>query len=539
MARRLFFAISAVVVPASTLYAYLWPGAVPAALVVWFLFAVGVYDVVQKRHTILRNFPVVGHGRYLLETFRPEMHQYFIESDTNGEPFPRELRSVAYQRAKEVRDTIPFGTRREVLDPGYEWLEHTLDPPQEVDEDPRVRVGGPDCTQPYDASILNISAMSYGSLSSAAILALNGAAKDGGFAHNTGEGGISPYHLREGGDLVWQIGTGYFGCRTKDGRFDPGAFAEKARIEQVKMIEIKLSQGAKPAHGGILPASKVTEEIAAIRGVPVGQTVYSPPRHSAFEGPKGLLEFVARLRELSGGKPVGFKLCVGRPVEFMAICKAMLETGILPDFVTVDGGEGGTGAAPVEFSNWVGAPLYEGLPFVHDMLTGIGVRDRVRIFASGRAVTGFHMAIRLALGADAINSARGMMFALGCIQALRCNANTCPTGIATQDPALVAGLHVGDKRARVAAYHRGTVRALVEMAAAAGCRHPTELRRSMFRRRISRTQVRTLEQIYPSLACGELLEPPYPERYDADWRAATADRFVPVCADEDNATLLA
>ncbi|RMH00430.1 MAG: FMN-binding glutamate synthase family protein [Deltaproteobacteria bacterium] len=539
MARRIFFLSSAVLVPAATYYAYTWPGGVPWAVFVWFLFLVGVHDVVQRKHTILRNFPVIGHGRYLLEMVRPEMHQYFIESDTNGEPFPRELRSLAYQRAKQVRDTLPFGTRQEVHDPGYEWVEHTLAPPPDVEEHPRVRVGGPDCSKPYEASILNISAMSYGALSSAAILALNGAAKDGGFAHNTGEGGISRYHLEPGGDLVWQIGTGYFGCRTPDGRFDPDKFAEKAALEQVKMIEIKLSQGAKPAHGGILPASKVTPEIAAIRGVEVGKTVYSPPRHTAFEGPKGLLEFVARLRELSGGKPVGFKLCVGRPIEFMAICKAMIETRILPDFVTVDGGEGGTGAAPLEFANWVGAPLYEGLPFVHDMLTGIGVREHVKVFASGRAVTGFHMAIRLALGADVINSARGMMFALGCIQALRCNANTCPTGIATQDPALVAGLHVGDKRARVARYHANTVRALVEIAAAAGCRHPIELRRSMFRRRISRTEVRTLEQIYPSIEPGDLLEEPFPERYDADWRVATAEAFVPPCTDEGRATLLA
>ena len=539
MARRLFFAVSAVLVPAVTAYAYLWPGAVPLAAFVWFLFVVGIYDVVQRKHAILRNFPVVGHGRYLLETFRPEMHQYFIESDTNGEPFSREIRSLAYQRAKQVRDTLPFGTRREVHEPGHEWVEHTLDPPAEVEEDPRVRVGGPDCTQPYDASVLNISAMSFGALSSAAILALSGAAKDGGFAHNTGEGGISPYHLEGGGDLIWQIGTGYFGCRNADGTFDPAAFRDKAALPAVKMIEIKLSQGAKPAHGGILPASKVTEEIAAIRGVPLGRDVLSPPKHAAFEGPKGLLEFVARLRELAGGKPVGFKLCVGRPIEFMAICKAMLETGILPDYIAVDGGEGGTGAAPVEFANWVGAPLYEGLPFVHDMLTGIGVRDRVRVFASGRAVTGFHMAIRLALGADVIYSARGMMFALGCIQALRCNANTCPTGVATQDPALVAGLHVGDKRTRVARYHANTVRALVEIAAAAGCRHPIELRRAMFRRRISRTQVRTLEQIYPSLAPGALLDPPFPEAYAADWKAARADAFVPPCMPERDATRFA
>ncbi len=523
MVRRLFIVTALLLVALVVMAAQVRPGSWWAIVVVGPFVLLGTYDMIQHKHAVLRNFPVIGHGRYLLEMVRPEMHQYFIETDTGGKPFSRELRSLAYQRAKHVRDTLPFGTRRDVNRPGYEWLAHTLDPVEPETDSPRVIFGGPDCSQPYSASVLNISAMSFGSLSDAAIRALNGAARDGGFAHNTGEGSVSPYH-REGGDLIWQIGTGYFGCRTPDGRFDPERFAEVAADAQIKMIEIKLSQGAKPGHGGILPAAKVTPEIAAIRGVPLGQDVISPPKHSAFEGPTGLLEFVAALRERSGGKPVGFKLCVGRPEEFMAIAKAMLATGITPDFITVDGGEGGTGAAPVEFSNWIGAPLYEGLPLVRDVLVGTGLRDKIRIIASGRAVTGFHMAIRLALGADAINSARGMMFALGCIQALRCNSNTCPAGIATQDRALIRGLHVPSKRERVARYHAHTVRALVEIATAAGCRHPRELRRNMFWRRVSTTEVRTLDQIYPPLEPGELLAAP-PERFAEAWDRADPARW--------------
>ncbi len=524
MARRIFFLISLAVVAAIVGAAAVDARAYWAFVVVGPLVVLGIYDVVQVKHSILRNFPIIGHGRYLFEAVRPEMQQYFIESDMNGRPFSREMRAVVYQRAKHVLDTLPFGTRRDIRAPGYEWLDHTLEPQPVEDNHPRIRVGSSQCGRPYSASVLNISAMSYGSLSSAAVRALNGAAKDGGFAHNTGEGGISPYHLEPGGDLVWQIGTGYFGCRSRDGGFDPEAFAAQASRGEVKMVEIKLSQGAKPGHGGILPAAKVTPEIAGIRGCRQGHDVLSPPKHRAFDGPRGLLEFVARLRDLSGGKPVGFKLCVGRPREIMAICKAMLETEIRPDFITVDGGEGGTGAAPVEFSNSVGAPLFDGLPFVHDMLVGIGIREEVRVLASGRVVTGFHMAARLALGADAINSARAMMFALGCIQALRCNNNTCPTGIATQDPTLIRGLAVPDKRERVGKYHRYTLRSLAEITSAAGCTHPRDLDRHMFRRRIDLTRVQTFAEIYPPLAHGQLLSRP-PPHYEQDWNAASTASF--------------
>jgi len=351
---------------------------------------------------------------------------------------------------------------------GYEWINHSLDPKPVVEHEPRIRFGGPDCSRPYEASPLNISAMSFGALSRNAILALNKGAKIGGFFHNTGEGGISPYHLEYGADLVWQIGTGYFGCRDSKGRFDEALFADKACLDQVKVIEIKLSQGAKPGHGGILPAVKLTPEIAAIRHVPMGQDVISPPAHTAFSSPLGLLEFVARLRDLAGGKPVGFKLCIGRKSEFLAICKAMLETGITPDFITVDGSEGGTGAAPIELTNSVGTPLRDGLIFVRNALVGIGLRDQVRLIAAGKAISAFHVLRLIALGADTVNSARAMMFALGCIQSRHCNRGTCPTGVATQDPARYKALHVDDKASRVARYHRSLFKNLMEMVGAAG-----------------------------------------------------------------------
>ncbi|MBL8610411.1 MAG: FMN-binding glutamate synthase family protein [Myxococcales bacterium] len=437
---------------------------VPVGVVI----ALGVYDLFQEKHAIRRNFPFVGRFRYWLEIIRPEVHQYFVESNASGRPFSRELRSLVYQRAKNVTDTLPFGTERDVYQVGYEWMNHSLRALHPPDEAPRVVIGGPDCKQPYASSVLNVSAMSYGSLSKNAILALNGGAKLGGFAHNTGEGGLSPHHLEPGGDIVWQIGTGYFGCRDAEGRFDPGRFAEKSAIEQVKMIELKLSQGAKPGHGGILPARKVTPEIAAIRHVPLGQDVLSPPTHTAFTTPLELCELVGKLRELSKGKPVGFKLCIGKRREVFAICKAMLETGILPDFITVDGGEGGTGAAPLEFSNVLGTPLNEGLVFLHNALVGTGLRDKIKIVASGRVVTGFDIAHKIAIGADLCASARAMMFALGCIQAQKCNTNECPTGVATQDPDLVAGLVVGDKAKRVYNFHRNTVRAFVELISASG-----------------------------------------------------------------------
>lgn len=485
------------------------------------LVAVGYADLLQKKQTIRRNFPVIGNFRYLFELIRPEINQYFVESNIDGKPFSRERRSLIYQRSKGVTDTVPFGTQQDVYAANYEWVNHSIAPKPTLKEEPRVRIGGKDCKQPYEASIFNVSAMSYGSLSRTAVLALNKGAKLGGFYHNTGEGGLSPYHLEPGGDLVWQIGTGYFSARGPDGKFSEEEFRKRANHPQVKMIEIKLSQGAKPGHGGILPASKVTKEISEIRGVPMGEDVLSPPGHTAFDSPDGLLRFVKRLRDLSGGKPVGFKLCVGKRREFFAIVKAMLATGILPDFITVDGGEGGTGAAPLEFSNSVGTPLSEGLVFVHNALVGAGVRDEIRLVASGHVTTGFALLSKMALGADLCNSARGMMFALGCIQALRCNNNTCPTGVATQDPALYKGLDVGDKSARVAHFHRSTVHSFLEVLAAAGLAHPRDIRPWHVQRRISTSEVRHYGELFDFLAPGALLTNP-PPSYARAWNQATA-----------------
>jgi glutamate synthase domain-containing protein 2 len=466
----------------------------------WLALALrGILDMRQRNHAILSNFPVLGHLRYVLESLRPELRQYFVEADDEENPISREDRSVVYQRAKGALDTMPFGTRHEIYDPRYEWIAHSLAPKVVPEASSRVLIGGPDCTAPYSASLLNVSAMSYGSLSARAIGALNGGAKLGGFAHNTGEGGLSPYHVEPGGDLVWQVGTGYFGCRTPDGDFDPDLFQDRARLAQVKMIELKLSQGAKPGHGGILPAAKITPEIARIRGVSMGSDVVSPPTHRAFDGPLGLCEFLVRLRELSGGKPVGFKLCVGNPVDFMGLVHAMLETGVTPGFISVDGGEGGTGAAPVEFSDSVGMPLDDGLTFVDDVLTGAGLRDRIRLISAGRIMTGFHLVRQLALGADLCNSARAMMFALGCIQALKCNTNHCPTGVATQLPHLVAGLDVAHKARRVYQFHHATVEAALELIGVAGLEDPTWLRRYHVLRRVDAWQARDLEELYPRI----------------------------------------
>ena len=495
---------------------------VPVGVVI----ALGVYDLFQEKHAIRRNFPFVGRFRYWLEIIRPEVHQYFVESNASGRPFSRELRSLVYQRAKNVTDTIPFGTERDVYSEGYEWISHSLQALHPPDEPPRIVIGGPDCKQPYAAALLNVSAMSYGSLSPNAVLALNEGAKRGGFYHNTGEGGLSPYHLQPGGDICWQIGTGYFGCRDANGKFDPARFAEKAATKQVKLIEIKLSQGAKPGHGGILPARKVTLEIAQIRDVPMGKDVISPPTHSAFSTPIELCQFIGRLRELSGGKPIGFKLCIGKRREFFAIVKAMLETKILPDFITVDGGEGGTGAAPLEFSNSVGMPLTDGLVLVHNALLGAGLRERIKIIASGRVITGFEIAHKLAIGADLCNSARAMMFALGCIQALRCNTNSCPTGVATQDKDLYRGLDVPDKATRVYQFQHNTVRAFQELLAAAGLQQPSDLRPWHIFRRISQTEVKHYGAIYDYLEPGALLAEHVPKPYARAWNAASAESFT-------------
>ncbi len=492
------------------------------------VLAIGGYDMIQTRHTVMRNFPVFGRGRYLLEDLRPKLYQYFIESDTNGRPLSRIYRSVVYQRAKKVRDTTPFGTQLDLYREGYEWMNHSIAArdAHELDPHPRTLIGNDACQQPYAASLLNVSAMSFGSLSPNAILALNGGARIGGFAHNTGEGGISPYHREQGGDLIFQFGTGYFGCRTPEGGFALEAFAELAGAEQVKMIEVKLSQGAKPGHGGILPAVKNTPEIAKIRGVKAGTSVLSPPSHKAFSSPRGLMAFIAQLRELSKGKPVGFKLCLGNQAEFMGICKAMVETGIYPDFITVDGGEGGTGAAPPEFSNSVGMPFREGLAAACDILRGFGVKDKIRVLASGKIITGFHLFRALALGADACYSARAMMLALGCIQALECNKNNCPTGVATQRPELVQGLVVSDKKVRVANFHEETMKNFVELMAAAGLDHPDQITRHHICRRVSMTQVMRYSELYPEVPEGCLLrESDVPEGLKIDWQLSGADRF--------------
>lgn len=505
--REQFILISVISLAAIAGLSVIWKSALWLLIVAAPLILLGIYDILQKQHSILRNFPVVGHFRYLLERFRPEIMQYFVETDTQGRPIDRIQRSLVYERAKGVNDTTPFGTQEDVYSEGYEWMEHSIyaKNPEELDEFPRVVVGGKDCLQPYLASVLNISAMSFGSLSENAVLALNEGAKLGGFAHNTGEGGLSPHHLKPGGDLIWQIGTGYFGCRTKEGNFSPELFEEKANHQNVKMVEIKLSQGAKPGHGGILPAIKNTEEIAKIRHVEPHTTVFSPPHHTAFADAEGLLKFVKQLRELSKGKPIGFKLCVGRKEEFVDICKAMLVTGIRPDFITVDGGEGGTGAAPVEFSNSLGMPMRDGLAFVCDTLCGFDLKKDIKVIASGKIISGFHMTRAVALGADMCNSARAMMLAIGCIQSLECHENTCPVGVATQNKSLMRGLVVEDKAKRVASYHKKTVQSFVELVAATGSTRFNDIKRENIKRRVSMNSVLTYEEIYPSVTEGSYL----------------------------------
>ena len=506
------------------LIALRWPPVLYALVILVPLFLLGLRDSLQRKRALLRNYPIIGRGRYLLEEFRPEIQQYFVETNIEGKPFSREFRSVVYQRAKGALQTHPFGTQREVYNEGYEWMNHSLAPKHAPDKEPRVEIGAGRCKQPYMASHLNISAMSYGSLSKNAILALNKGAKAGGFCHNTGEGGVSPHHLSPGGDLTWQIGTGYFGCRTEAGAFSPERFKDRSQLPSVKMIEIKLSQGAKPAHGGILPAAKVTKEVAEIRGVPLGEDVLSPPGHSTFHSPKSLLEFIAQLRELSGGKPVGFKLCVGRRAEFLSICKAMLESDIRPDFITVDGAEGGTGAAPLEFANSVGTPLREGLLFVHNALVGCGLRKDIRVIASGKIVTGFHMIRAMALGADLCNSARAMMFAIGCIQARRCNQNDCPVGVATGNPALGAALDVDDKAERVARYHSETIFAFLELIGAAGLDSPDQIAPEHVYRRVAHNKIQNYPTLFNYLKPGELLGA-VPVSWRQDWQLASAEHF--------------
>jgi glutamate synthase domain-containing protein 2 len=494
------------------------------------LMVLGTMDLIQTRHAILRNYPISAHLRFLLEAIRPEMRQYFFEDEKHGLPFSRDKRAVVYQRAKKALDKRPFGTQYDVYADGYEWLRHSIAPRPLAPDQFRVLIGGPDCAKPYSASVFNISAMSFGALSPNAIRALNGGAKKNHFAHDTGEGGFSPYHREMGGDIIWEIGSGYFGCRNGDASFCANKFAATAANDQIKMVELKLSQGAKPGHGGVLPAAKISREISLTRGVPMGIDCISPSGHSAFSNPIGLMTFIGEMRRLSGGKPAGFKLCIGHPWEFLAICKAMLETGIYPDFIVVDGKEGGTGAAPLEFVDHIGMPLRDGLSFVHNALVGIGARDRIRIGASGKVISAFDIARAMALGADWCNAARGFMFALGCIQSQSCHTDHCPTGVATQDLVRQRALVVPDKLDRVANFHASTMHSLIELTAAAGLDHPNEFRPHHFSRRISASQVMTFAELYPPLAPGELLNGPRDTRFRDAWDMAHASDFRPVTA---------
>nr|WP_033289715.1 FMN-binding glutamate synthase family protein [Amycolatopsis jejuensis] len=487
--------------------------------------ATGVYDLVQRRHSVLRNYPVLGHARFLLERIRPEMQQYFVERNFDGRPYDRNVRSIVYQRAKGTAAEEPFGTERDVYADGYEFLVPSLAPVAVPDSPPRVRVGGPDCSRPYDMALLNVSAMSFGSLSANAILALNRGAALGGFAHDTGEGGLSEYHLRGGGDLIWEIGTGYFGCRTRDGDFDPEEFSRQAAQDAVKCVSLKLSQGAKPGMGGVLPGSKVNAEIARVREVPVGQTVVSPPYHRVFSTPRELVLFVARMRALAGGKPTGIKLCVGSRRQVLAVCKAMLAEGVTPDFIVVDGSEGGTGAAPLEFADHLGTPLTEGLHIVHNALVGTGLRDRIRLGASGKVATGADLVKRLIQGADYTNAARAMMFAVGCIQSQRCHTNRCPVGVATQDPRRARALDVGDKSLRVRRYQEATVASALRIMAAMGVDDPSGLAPHQLRRRVDPRTVLSYAEWFDWLEPGQLIAEPLPG-WAEDWAAADADRFA-------------
>ncbi|MCO6498166.1 MAG: FMN-binding glutamate synthase family protein [Chitinophagaceae bacterium] len=496
--------------------------------IVVFISVLGYIDMFQKRHTLRRIFPIAGRLRYFMEDLRPKLYQYFIESDTDGKPIGRIDRSTIYQRAKKELDTVPFGTQLDVYEEGYEWMCHSVSPKafDTLNHDPRVVFGNKDCTQPYSASILNISAMSYGSLSAKAVEAMNAGAKIGNFAQNTGEGGISPYHLKHGGDIIFQVGTAYFGCRDEEGNFSPELFAEKARLPQVKMIELKISQGAKPGHGGVLPAIKNTEEIAKIRHVQPHTRIVSPPYHTAFSTPLEMIQFIKKLRELSGGKPVGFKITIGHKSEFISICQAMIHLDTYPDFITVDGGEGGTGAAPAEFTNYLGAPMLDGLAFVHNILRGLDIRKHIKIIAAGKITSAFHIARAMALGADTCNAARAMMMAIGCIQSLLCNTNRCPTGITTHDPTLTVGLVVEDKKVRLANYHKETIDAFVELMGASGLDDKKNITRHHIYRRVSLNKMETYEEIFPTIEIGSMLTPEkIPAKYVLDFKMANMHQW--------------
>lgn len=500
--------------------------ALPLAVLVP-LAGLGVADLIQSSHAILRNYPVIGHIRFMLEAIRPELRQYLIEDERDQVPFSREHRALVYRRAKDVMDSQPFGTIKDVSAVGYGWISHSIRPQVVKDHDFRVLIGGPECRQPYLASVLNVSGTSFGAVSANAIMAFNLGAKLGGFAHNTGEGSISKYHRQHGGDIIWQVATGYFGCRTPDGHFDETLFEKQAVDPQVKMIQIKLSQGAKPGHGGVLPKAKISEEIAETRGVSRDQDCVSPAAHSAFTTPLEMMAFITRLRELSGGKPIGIKLAVGHRYEFLAICKAMLQTGVLPDFIDVDGGEGGTGAAPAELSNHVGLPLADGLSFVHNALTGVGLRDKIRLGASGKLITAFDLCRTFAIGADYGSVARGFMFAAGCIQSRSCHTNNCPTGVATQDALRQRALVVADKAPRVANFHKNTLRALAELLGSAGLSHPTELKPWHLQIRHQSGALLHGDDVYPFVAPGAILVGDINEELGREWRRAQADSFAP------------
>lgn len=503
MKQAIKFTIIAFLIFAVVICVIVWPLPGFIGLVI-LLVTLGFYDLFQKKHTILRNFPVIGHLRYLLEMIGPELHQYFVESGTDGKPIDKNHRTYIYERAKEQTQTHPFGTELNVHADDYKWMQHSIYPARKMETPPRIVIGGKDCRQPYSASLFNISAMSFGALSKNAVKALNMGARAGDFFHDTGEGGISKHHL-QGGDLVWEIGTGYFGCRAADGKFDVEKFKEKANWEQVKMIEIKISQGAKPGHGGVLPAAKNNEEIAKIRGIQPHTDIISPPGHSAFRNAEGLLQFVKQLRELSNGKPVGFKLAVGSKQEFIEICKKIVETGIKPDFITVDGAEGGTGAAPIDFSNYVGMPWEDALIFVVDTLNGYNLKKEIKVITATKIFTAFDIFKALCIGADVCNSARGMMLALGCIQALKCNTNECPTGVTTNNPKLVRGLVVSEKWKRVKNYHKNILQDFLELLAASGCNSPEGLNRSLIFKKVNKQWLSYAEE-YKEIQNGDYLK---------------------------------
>jgi glutamate synthase domain-containing protein 2 len=525
--RFLMFVASVVVCVLAVLAAVALGGIgwIVLAVIAGLLSAVGTYDLIQRRHSILRNYPILGHARFMFEAIRPELQQYFIERNYDGRPYDRDTRTAIYERAKAIKDEQAYGTERDVAEPGYEWLLqsiHAFDPPKEP---PRVRIGGPDCAKPYEIALLNVSAMSFGALSGNALTALNRGAAKGGFAHDTGEGGLSPYHLN-GADIVWEIGTGYFGARTKDGGFDRDKFRDKAGQDPVKMVSLKLSQGAKPGIGGVLPGPKVTEEIAKTRSVPKGETCVSPPGHKVFSTPRELIRFITEMRELAGGKPTGFKLCVGTRHELLAVCKAMLEEETGPDFIIVDGSEGGTGAAPAEYEDHVGTPLTEGLMMLHNALVGCGLRERIKIGCSGKVATGSDIVKRLAQGADYCNAARAMMMAVGCLQTQRCHTNECPVGVATQDPKRARALNVPDKTERVYHYQKSTVAEAQRLIASMGLHSPSDVTPHHLVRRINHVDSKSYAELFEWLSPGQLLDEP-PAIWKTDWERADPDSFRP------------